>query len=470
MQTLNFFKGLVVAGPSSGCGKTTIALGLMAALRARGLPVFPFKVGPDFIDPGHHHHISGAVSRNLDGWMLAEDYNRQCFLRHCGQPGIALVEGVMGLYDGYDGRSESGSTAQMAKWLNLPVLLVVDARSMARSAAALVLGFERFDPEVSFLGVLFNRVGSRRHLQYLSEALRASVTMPVLGGIPRSAPVSIPERHLGLVTREDLASDRTFAADLRQMAESNLDIDRLIDALPPLPVQPQPAAVPVAAAGAAVRIAVARDTAFCFYYQDNFDLLIQHGAELAWFSPLEDARLPDDVHGIYLGGGYPELHAARLEANHRLRGQVLAASRAGMPIYGECGGLMYLGKSLQDLEGRRHAMTGCLPLETRMLDRLRSLGYRQVHLEAANPLGDKGRSIRGHEFHYSEITGGVDEVTTTYRLCSRDGQKTVREGYCRSNTLGSYVHLHFGSAPEVAGAFVGCCRRHRQRNYPLTDS
>lgn len=462
MGTADSLRGLVVAGPASGCGKTTIALGLMAALRARGIPVFPYKVGPDFIDPGHHHRVSGAVSRNLDGWMLSEDYNRQCFRSHCGPTGIAVVEGVMGLYDGYDGRSESGSTAQMAKWLDLPVLLVVDARSMARSAAALILGFERFDPDVRFAGVAFNRVGSRRHLQYLCQALEDSVGMPVLGGLPRAETIAIPERHLGLVIREDLGGDDRFVSDLRGQIETHLDLDPLIDALPRLPSRPPTAAAPQSGETAA-RIAVARDAAFCFYYEDNFDLLIANGAELVWFSPLEDDRLPEDIHGIYLGGGYPELHAARLEANHRLKNRVLAASRAGMPVYGECGGLMYLGESLQDLEGRRHAMTGCLPLQTRMLDRLRALGYRQVRLEAANLLGEPGQAIRGHEFHYSEIIGGVDSLQTTYRLSTRQGEKTAREGYRSGNTLASYVHLHFGSAPQAAAAFVAHCRRYRQR-------
>jgi cobyrinic acid a,c-diamide synthase len=370
----------------------------------------------------------------------------------------------MGLFDGYDGRTESGSTAQMAKWLELPVLLVVDARSMARSAAALVFGFERFDPQVSFLGVVFNRIGSPRHLQYLSEALAATVDMPILGGIPRSAPVSIPERYLGLVTREDLIDDDRFVLEIKTLVEANLDIDRLIELLPARCSEAPTAEPAFGGAQKAVRIAVARDAAFCFYYQDNFDRLVENGAELVWFSPLQDDRLPEDVHGIYFGGGYPELHAVRLAANQGLKNQILASSRAGMPIYGECGGLMYLGTSLQDLEGRRHAMTGCLPLKTRMLERLRALGYRQVQLEADNLLGEKGLVVRGHEFHYSEIIGGADALNTTYRLQSRNGESFVREGYWRRRTLGSYVHLHFGSAPQVPAAFVEHCRRYRGRN------
>ncbi|HHP7234209.1 MAG TPA: cobyrinate a,c-diamide synthase [Desulfobacterales bacterium] len=463
MPSARAIRGLVVAGPSSGCGKTTIALGLMAALRARGLPVYPFKIGPDFIDPGHHQRIGGVVSRNLDGWMLSKAYNRRSFLSHCGTSGIAVVEGVMGLFDGYDGKTESGSTAQMAKWLDLPVLLVVDARSMARSAAALVFGFERFDPQVSFLGVVFNRIGSPRHLQYLSEALAGAVDMPILGGIPRSAPVSIPERHLGLVMSEELDDDGRFVLELKALVETNLDVDRLIELLPERHSEAPTAEPAAGSAQKAVRIAVARDAAFCFYYQDNFDRLVENGAELVWFSALEDDRLPEDIHGIYFGGGYPELHAVRLAANQGLKNQVLESSRAGMPIYGECGGLMYLGKSLQDLEGRRHAMTGCLPLKTRMLERLRALGYRQVRLEADNLLGETGLVVRGHEFHYSEIIGGIEALNTTYRLQPRNGESFVREGYWRRRTLGSYVHLHFGSAPRVAANFVTHCRRYRDR-------
>ena len=422
--------------------------------------VAPFKIGPDFIDPGHHQRIAARVSRNLDGWMLSRETNRHIFSRGAHGADIAVVEGVMGLFDGYDGLSEAGSTAQMSKWLGIPAILVVDARSMARSAAALVQGFENFDPPLSFVGVIFNRIGSRRHLQYLTDALENHVRMPCLGGIERDEEIEIPERHLGLMTREDfILSDDAIARLSRRITDA-VDLDRLLDRIPEIKSDAMTHDSAQKNGGLPVRIGVARDRAFCFYYQDNFDLLTASGAELVEFSPIDDAHLPPDLAGIYLGGGYPELFAQRLAANHLMRDQIRAASIAGMPIYGECGGFMYLGANLEDLEGRTHTMTGCLPICTRMLSRRRALGYRQVSLQRRTVLGLAGKVIRGHEFHYSEISDVTEPVDRVYRIADRDGRGEVSEGYALGNTLGSYVHLHFGSHPAVAEHFVQCCRRH----------
>ena len=316
-------KGVVVAGTGSGCGKTTISLGLMAALAGRGLRVAPFKVGPDFIDPGHHRQAAGRAGRNLDGWMLPRAANERTFRRSAGAADVAVVEGVMGLFDGYDGRSESGSTAEMAKWLGLPVLLVVDARSMARSAAALVQGFENFDPGLRFAGVAFNRMGSERHLRYLREALADTVRMPCLGGFDRDEAVSVPERHLGLVTAEDHPLDARRLARLAAMVEAGLDVDGLLSTLPQIAADLEtPAPQPPASAPA--RIGVARDRAFCFYYEDNLERLERCGARLVPFSPLADRELPPDLDGLYFGGGYPELSAAALAGNASMRAGVRA--------------------------------------------------------------------------------------------------------------------------------------------------
>ncbi len=262
----------------------------MAALVRRGLRVAPFKVGPDFIDPGHHTQVSGAQSRNLDGWMLSRDFNRAVFHRNAVHADVAVIEGVMGLFDGYDGRSEAGSTAQMAKWLEAPVLLTVDARSMARSAAALVQGFERFDPDLKFAGVLFNRVGSPRHLSYLTQALEGQVTMPCWGGILRDETLAIPQRHLGLVTRDDHRLDASFVDRLAATVENHLDLDRLLETLPELDAASAPPENP--SDGTKVAIAVARDPAFCFYYPENLELLQQYGAETKFFSPIHETALP----------------------------------------------------------------------------------------------------------------------------------------------------------------------------------
>jgi cobyrinic acid a,c-diamide synthase len=454
-------KGVVVAGTGSGCGKTTVSLGLMAALAGRGLRVAPFKVGPDFIDPGHHRQAAGRPGRNLDGWMLPRATNERTFRRSVGAADVAVVEGVMGLFDGYDGRSESGSTAEMAKWLGLPVLLVVDARSMARSAAALVQGFENFDPGLGFAGVAFNRIGSERHLRYLREALADTVRMPCLGGFGRDEAVSVPERHLGLVTAEDHPLDARRLARLAAMVETGLDVDGLLSALPEVAADPETAALHPAPSSAPARIGVARDRAFCFYYEDNLERLERCGARLVPFSPLADRELPPDLDGLYFGGGYPELSAAALAGNASMRAGVRAASEAGMPIYAECGGFMYLCAELDDLSGARAPMAGCFPFAARMLPRLKALGYREVRLTRDTLLGPVGTVLRGHEFHYSEMEPRPGPVDSVYATTTRDDPAPAAPGFLARRTLASYVHLHFGSAPAAAGAFVDACRAYR---------
>jgi cobyrinic acid a,c-diamide synthase len=450
----------VIAGTKSGCGKTTIALGLMAALSRRGLKVAPFKVGPDFIDPGHHTRIAGRVSKNLDGWMLSKAYNLACFKRAAQDTDIAVIEGVMGLFDGYDGKTEAGSTAQMAKWLGVPVILLVDAASMARSAAALVMGFECFDKQLNYAGVIFNNLGSDRHLKYLEDAIRQHVKMPCLGGVIRNENIAIPERHLGLVTREDHRMPRETIEELADIIENNIDLDMLLDALPAINL-PRSCGGEIPAPEKKVRIAVARDNAFCFYYQDNLDLLEQHGAEIVPFSPLTDDSLPLDIDGLYFGGGYPELFAAKLAENSALRDRIREKSRNGMPIYGECGGFMYLCQELVDQHNAGYPMTGCFPFATKMFPRLKALGYREITLTADTAIGKRDLSIRGHEFHYSELTRLAPGLQTVFRISDRSGLDKPPEGYQINQTLGSYNHLHFGSQPAVAGHFVENCENYR---------
>ena len=452
-------KGLVIAGTHSGVGKTTLTLGLLAAWQRQGLKVAPFKVGPDFIDPGHHTRAAGRISRNLDGWMLSREGNLELFSLHAREADLAVVEGVMGLFDGYDGKSEAGSTAQMAKWLKLPVVLVVDARSMARSAAALVHGFATFDPELTLAGVIFNRVGSPTHLDYLRQAVEQAGEVRCLGGLPREAELAIPERHLGLVTTEDHPLGGGYLTILADLVERHLDLDKLLAALPPLdlgeiaaPVSPAPQ----------VRLGVARDRAFCFYYPDNLEWLERCGAEIVPFSPLDDEDLPGGLHGLYLGGGYPELFARELSANQKMLRAIRERAQAGLPIYAECGGLMYLGREITDLEGERHPMAGVLPFGVRMLPRLKALGYREVTLTAGALLGPAGTRARGHEFHYSEIISVPAELPRVYQLTARRGGEPVREGYCVNQVLASYVHLHFGSNPQVARHLVACCHRFKE--------
>ena len=453
-------KALVIAGTKSGCGKTTIALGLMAALSRRGLTVAPFKVGPDFIDPGHHTRIVGGVSKNLDGWMLSKEYNLECFKRAAQGADVAVIEGVMGLFDGYDGKSEAGSTAQMAKWLGVPVILLVDAASMARSAAAVIMGFEHFDDQLNYAGVILNNLGSNRHLKYLADAMQGRIKMPCLGGVIRNDSIAIPERHLGLVTREDHSLTRQTIDGLADIIENNIDLDTLLNTLPYINLS-RHCGEKTASQETKVRIAVARDNAFCFYYQDNLDLLVQHGAEIIYFSPLTDGQLPQDVDGLYLGGGYPELFAEKLAGNSGLRDRIRNKSRDGMPIYAECGGFMYLCEELVDQNNTSYPMVGCFPFATKMFSRLKALGYREITLTGDTAIGKRGIRIRGHEFHYSELTRQAPGFQTVYQIADRSGLDRPPEGYQINQTLGSYNHLHFGSQPSVAGHFVDNCRKYR---------
>ncbi len=451
----------------------------------------PFKVGPDFIDPGHHAYIAGRTSYNLDSWMLSKDYNRRLFHEHSRGADLAVVEGVMGLFDGYDAITESGSTAQMAKWLGLPVLLVVSAKGKARSAAAVVKGFETFDPDLTLAGVVFTFTGSQRHYAYLKEAVEQTCTTPCLGHLPRNDSIVMPERHLGLTTAEEHVIQPAVIDTLVSMVDQGLDMDRLISNLLkpakiPEPIEnektPKPqvgkdAAGPETSvesqtpAGPIVkpfpknpRIAVARDKAFCFYYPDNLAMLENAGACLVFFSPLAEDRLPEDIDGLYLGGGYPELFADTLSQKPVLLSAVKAFSRKGMPIYGECGGFMFLCKTLWPKDHDQPvSMAGCFDLGVRMSGRLRSLGYREITFVEDTLIGARGARVRGHEFHYSSVVsdkaGLYDNV---FDVTSRAGQDVQVQGYQIGQTLGSYLHVHFGSNPDVPRCFVENCKKFRK--------
>ncbi len=454
-------RAFIIAGTHSGAGKTTIALGLMAALKKRGLTVQPFKTGPDYIDPGHHSSLCKRPSYNLDTWMMGTEGVKKTFATTMAEADSGIIEGVMGLFDGKDGKKEEGSTAHLAKTLGLPVLLVVDARSMGRSAGALVYGFEGFDRKVNIAGVVLNRVGSLRHFKMLKDAIEQRCRSKVLGYIPRDMGLVIPERHLGLVTGSELKAQaskfRVFTERLVDLVEENIDLDILLSlsyktrrSLPPhqhRPHNPKPRA----------RIAVALDDAFSFYYQENLDMLKGLGAELIFFSPLKCSRLPDTIDGLYIGGGYPELHASELASNTTLKKEIKALAQKGLPIYAECGGMMYLGRVLKDLKGRRYRMVGIFPWTSSMLGRRRSLGYREIVAMDGCPFLKEGETIRGHEFHYSEIDEPPDLIKNVY-LIDSNGEETYPEGYLYNNVLASYIHLHFASNPRFAEGFLKCCQ------------
>ena len=413
---------LVIAGVGSGVGKTTVTLGLLEALRRRGLRVQPFKVGPDFIDPGFHALVAGRPSYSLDGWMCSREHVRATVARQAEGADLALVEGVMGCFDGRGALSDEGSTAEIAKWLGAPVVLVVDARAMARSAGAVVLGFESFDPALDLAGVIFNRVAGDTHWRWLRESVTARCRAIPLGYLPRRDSLALPERHLGLVTAVERGLPRSAA---RGAVGSHDDVDRSGAA---------PGAGPERRrAGRAgrrrlrprrdrARIGVARDLAFQFYYPANFDLLRAAGAELVFWSPLRDAELPD-VDALYLGGGYPEVYAGDLAANAPMREAVRAFAAAGGPVYAECGGLLYLAEALEDESGRLHPMVGLLPTIGRMAPKRLTLGYAEVEVTRETPLGPAGTTARGHEFHASRIDPVPEWVPRAYTVRDERGAR-----------------------------------------------
>jgi cobyrinic acid a,c-diamide synthase len=450
----------VIAGTHSGSGKTTVSLGIMAALVKRGLTVQAFKVGPDFIDPGHHRRMTQRDSHNLDGWMMGRQENRTIFERHCRGADAAVIEGVMGVFDGFSGTDESGSTAQMAKWLGLPVILVIDARSMARSAAATALGFQTFDPELALAGVIFNRVGSETHAGMLVDAANRIPGLRVLGCLPRDEGLGIPSRHLGLVTEADFRPDDRYDDTLAGWIADNLDMDLLLASVPTVPVKTADTMESGRAGAGRVPMAIARDEAFCFYYPENLRLLEEAGAKLIPFSPLRARQLPDGIKGLILGGGYPELHCETLSQNQGLMAEIRAFGMSGRPIYAECGGFMVLTQAIRDQAGRSFPMAGVFPVRTRMGARLRALGYREIVTSRESILGPQGTRVRGHEFHYSSIeTEGVD-LEGIYRMTDRRAVSTGREGFVHKRVLGSYVHLHWGSNPRAAKNVVDFCRQY----------
>ncbi len=438
----------LIAGTHSGCGKTTISLGLMAALRQMGYEVQPFKCGPDFIDPTLHTVVCGQISRNLDLRMCGADFVRRAFASR--QAPVRVVEGVMGLFDG-----GTASAASLAKELGIPVVLVVDVRSAAESVAAVVKGFSELDPEVRLVGVIFNRIGSPRHLELVQGAVEKYCQVPVLGYLPRDVDFAIPERHLGLHMGGEGALTQEIISHLAETILHYVDLGGLLVLSEDQPLSAAVTSVqpPASEPGPPKRLAVARDEAFCFYYQDNFDLLRQAGLELVFFSPLHDRELPPHINAVYLGGGYPELYGKELAANTSMRLALKNWSEQGGIVYGECGGFMYLTEGIVDHHGACHEMVGVFPVQARMAKRLRSLGYRQATLTADSLWGVKGDVLRGHEFHYSEIDEMPAEIARVYAL--QDGRV---EGYQLGNTLGGYLHLHFGGTPGAVAWFAGTLR------------
>lgn len=448
---------LVIAGTSSGVGKTTVTLAILAALKARGHQVQPFKAGPDFIDPGHHAAVTGRPSRNLDGWMLGEAVNRNIFANAAAAADISIIEGMMGLFDGSSPVNEIGSTAELAKQLDAPVLLVIDGSAMARSAAAMVSGYAQFDPALRVKGVLFNRVGSEGHYKLLKEAVERETDVVAVGYFRPDPAVTISDRHLGLVTAMEQGTGELYGR-LANAAEETLDLDRIEALARSCREWPTALHQPAARRDArTVRIGVAQDLAFCFYYPDNLELLEAEGAEVVRFSPMNDQVLPD-VDMLYLGGGYPELHGERLASNVTMRTAIRRFAERGGTIYAECGGMMYLTQAIRDFAGTSHEMVGLFPAEAVMQKPSLTLGYRTVALTQGCILGEPGTTARGHEFHYSSL---VPSGSLDYACALRDagGLSKGQDGLATGNVVALYTHLHFASQPQMAKSLVSSVRR-----------
>ena len=451
---------LVIAGTSSNVGKTTVMVGLVRALRARGLRVAVFKCGPDYLDPTYHVRAADVPCHNLDGWMMGRDAVLSTFTRASQGADIALLEGVMGLFDGASPTSEEGSTAEIAKWLQAPVLLVCDAGGMARSVAALARGFSTFDAGLQIAGLICNRIGRRGHLDLLRTATGGMP--PVMGGLPKEATLAFADRHLGLhrADRETVPED-VFVAWGNRVSEW-CDVDAMVALARAAPALPEtPVTKRIVREGVRCRIGLAFDEAFHFYYDDNLRRLEGLGAELVRFSPIRDAHLPD-VDGLYFGGGYPEVYAKDLSRNSSMREDVAAFAEAQGPIYGECGGLMYLSGGIRTVDGVLHVMVGLIPGEAEMRDRLQALGYVEVDTQDATLLGPSGLRFRGHQFRYSDFRLPA-EAECVYSVRRRRGGEVFQEGYRRGNTLVSYVHAHWASNPLLAQGFVQACAAHARR-------
>ena len=452
---------IVIAGVTSGVGKTTVAVGIMHGLRKRGLRVQPFKVGPDFIDPSYHTIVTNRKSRNLDVWMMGRQGVLDCFASASEDADIAVVEGVMGLFDGMSGKSDFASTAHVSKILDAPIVLVVDASKGARSIAAIILGFLHFDRKLRIAAVILNNVAGQRHTSYITEALAGIVKIPVVGILPRNSDIKMEERHLGLVPALELkgVKSQMITRTASYIAEC-IDLNRVLS-LCSITSLPGARDHDFPKSQARARIAVALDESFNFYYTDNLIALKRSGAQLVFFSPVKEQKLPDGVHGIMLGGGFPEVLADRLEKNRSMVRSIRRAVDEGMPVYGECGGLMYLTRSISGYKGEKKSrkMAGIVEADTLMTGRL-TLNYTDA--ECSDSIFGNTH-LRGHEFHYSSIENIAKDSRFAYSMRKGKGVTGNQDGFIiNGNTLAAYMHLHFANRKLPERMVLSCVRFSRR--------
>ncbi|CAN5704921.1 cobyrinate a,c-diamide synthase [soil metagenome] len=447
-------KTLVIAAPHSGCGKTTLTAGLIAALCARGECVQPFKVGPDYIDPSYHTLAAGRTCRNLDSWMLPGKAYQDLFARATRDASCAMIEGVMGLYDGARYDSEEGSTAEIAKQLGASVVVVLDAAKVARTIGAVALGMQNFDPAVKIIGYIANNVASAGHGQGVATAITAATGKPCFGWVQRHPALQLPERHLGLVPTVENGDWAAFVQLAGEIVTQQIDLDALWQAIDDRSALDIAMPAPRIKVGERPRIAVAQDAAFSFLYPENLELLREAGAEIVAFSPLRDPELPLGAQGVYLCGGFPELYAAQLAANQAMHAALRQAQAQQLPIYAECGGLMALTEAIIDGQGERLSMAGLLPGVSTMTTRL-TLGYRVVRALTDNWLWRAGEEMRGHEFHYSVWAERPATAPYLYEFQPHTPRHTTQlEGISVGSVVASYTHLHFLANPILAERFV----------------
>ncbi|HEY6165481.1 MAG TPA: cobyrinate a,c-diamide synthase [Nitrososphaeraceae archaeon] len=445
---------IVIGGVTSAVGKTTISTAIMYTLKQKGLHVQPFKVGPDFIDPSYHTYVTGRQSRNLDVWMMGENGVLKCFHNASSGADIAVVEGVMGLFDGISGKDDFSSTAQVAKILNAPVILVIDAGKAARSIAAIATGFLHFDKKLRIIGTILNNVAGDKHANFITEAFADKVKVPIIGIVRRSKEITMVERHLGLIPTPELEEKQKRAIfQSAKFVSEQIDLDKikyLLDKVQTTdPLQKQ---LP----NGQIKIAVALDESFNFYYADNLDALREQKAELIFFSPINDCKLPENIHGVILGGGFPEVLADKLEKNQSMGKSITKAAENGIPIYGECGGLMYLTRSIKGYsgnEGKKRNMVGLIDADTFISGKL-TLNYTEANSNAS--IFGKISKVRGHEFHYSRIENIAKDSKFAYVMRRGNGIDNKKDGFMVYNCLASYMHLHFADS-RLPKRFIESC-------------
>lgn len=471
---------LLIGATNSGAGKTTVTLGLMAALKKRGLVVQGFKCGPDYIDPGYHSAVTSRLSRNLDGWFVKPALVKQIFTNNALGADISIVEGVMGLFDGRDPSSDQGSSAEISQIIGAPVVLVIDARSMARSAAAIVRGFQLFSKKVNVAAVIANKVGGKNHLEIIREAVEKECGIPLLGGILRDEKLQIPERHLGLLPATERGELNSLFDTLAQVIENSVDLDGLLKIAgfdkkrfdKKLLTGKKNKKAPNIGDAAAykpyvirkqknlVKVAVARDAAFNFYYPENFEVMQQLGMELLYFSPLKNEPIPAQACGLYLGGGFPEEFARALSKNRVTQKSIREAIETGMPSVAECGGFMYLTQQIVDKNAKTFTMASILPGRVVMQERLAALGYREIRGLKNNFLLNKGELVRGHEFHYSTYdVRGHEKILPAYHMKGRNID--CKTGFMYKNLIAGYVHYYFLSNPAFVLRWAQKCLEYK---------